>query len=378
MIPTTLLTLGLGLASAGPVVAPAPVPAPVGPAAAAMPWAASPILPPALALPLPWPALLFEGGRFAEPEAPRAPVPAVGAERPAASGAADAYRRLLDRFGPRVEGLSPESRQALWDEAFAHPVAGLDDPAKLQRYDPTGIIGFCFGRAMAVHLLARRLGLAESSIAKLFVVGDLRSGPDPEWRFHVATLVRGADGRWYAIDPILGEPVEAREWVARVRGIWDREGKAKFYRVPAAAVLPDITTVPETPEKESGERLIELRFEPAGRAGFEPRPELGASTYELSAAETDRHFKSALSPAAAFDFSGIAINGEPIGYNGYFEALLASLESETTKPEEPRRALSPQAAAPGPLAKARGGRGRSVAAEGAPLGLRIGRLSRPR
>lgn len=264
-----------------------------------------------------------------------------GQDVPRGPSAEELYRSINEGYPQSRTGLEPGERAELWNAAFSHEVAGLDDPRKLEKYDPDGIIGFCFGRAMAVELMARKMGLARESIRKLFILGDLRSGPDPEWRFHVATLIRGSDGGWHAVDPILDGPMPVQDWISTVRGVWDKAGAANLYLAPAGAVIPDIHTVPEDISKESGQRLIELSFNPAGRPGFEAVAELGPRAYSLGDAALQEHFISAGAAAVpSFDFEGITINGGRISYNGYFEALLNSLAAGVpTRLQSPRRAL---------------------------------------
>ncbi|MBI5240264.1 MAG: hypothetical protein HY926_07305 [Elusimicrobia bacterium] len=279
-----------------------------------------------------------------------AAAPAPAAETPAPADPKAVYDRIAGSPA-RLKALDARRRQELWDAAFRHPVAGLDDERKLAKYDPQGFIGFCFGRAMAAHLLARQMGLAESSVRKLFAVGDLREGEEPQWRFHVAALVRGDDGAWYAIDPIMEGPMTAVAWLSEVRRAWDKTGKARFYLTEASAVLPDVTTVPE-PGQETGERLIELSFDPAGKEGFSPAAGLGAGVFSVSPSASARYLKTA---PEAFDFDGIAINGQRISYNGYFFDLLRALAAPI------QRSLEPFFQKPaGPKAR--------------PLGLDLGRL----
>lgn len=263
-------------------------------------------------------------------------APAPAAEAPAPADPKALYERLV-RAPARLSGLTAAQRQELWEAVLRHPVAGLDDERKIERYDPQGFIGFCFGRAMAAHLLARGMGLAEGSVRQLFTVGDLREGEEPQWRFHVAALVKGEDGQWYAIDPIMEGPMAASAWVAAVRGTWDKAGKARFYLTPAATVIPDVTAVPDQ-GKETGERLIELSFDPAGKDGFSADPGLGAGVFRVSRAAVAAHFKT----ADVFDFDGIAVNGERVSYNGYFADLLSALVSPAPrsffqKPAGPRK-----------------------------------------
>lgn len=263
--------------------------------------------------------------------------------------------RIYDRFSRgapvTTEGLSAAQREALWSAARSHPVAGLDALAK---YDPTGIIGFCFGRSTAVHLFARAMGLGNAGIRKLFVVGDLRSGETPEWRFHVAALVKGEDAKWYAIDPIFPGPMEASEWNAQVREIWDKSEKAQFYLTDADAVIPQLERVPP-PEQETGERIIELSFDPSRREGFSRVDGFGERVYVLSGAQERRHFVE----AGRFDFRRVAINDAVYDYNGYFADLLQSM-------------LNPQADAStsGPKRRSSGPEG-AFDIRRAPLGLRL-------
>lgn len=234
------------------------------------------------------------------------------------------YRRAheaADRVRPQLHGFDATRRARLFEHTVDHPVASLD---RLPHYDPDGLIGFCFGRAMAAHLGARMMGLAEAGVRKLFIVGDLRQyGADrTEWRFHVTTLVRGDDRDWYAIDPIVGRVMTAKRWIQFVQRTWDLRRKAKLYVTRAAAVLPDVRVTP-APEAETGARIIELAFDPRGRAGFTPRPELSPAAYELADAQVEAFFLDADEPTGRFDFVDITINGMTIAYRDYFRELLS-------------------------------------------------------
>lgn len=242
--------------------------------------------------------------------------------------AASLYRRLTHNSPESSQVLNIDQLHGLWRQALHHKVAGLDDPAKLDRYDPTGVIGFCFGRALAVHLMARRLGLAEGSIAKLFIVGDLRSAEDPEWRFHVTTLARGPQDRWYAVDPILEGPLPVEDWISSVQRTWDKGKKARLYLTPASAVIPDLRSVPNLAQ-EKGEHLIELSFDPARHPDLARSTSLGPPIYAVSPEAARRYFSSADS-RPSFDFDGIAINGSPIGFNNYFTDLMREIDTPET------------------------------------------------
>jgi hypothetical protein len=235
------------------------------------------------------------------------------------------YERVLAKAGavrPQLQGLDAAQRERLYTLVLDHPVARLD---RLPHYDPDGLIGFCFGRAMTAHLTARTMGLAESSIRKLFIVGDLRQyGADKtEWRFHVTTLVRGTDRAWHAIDPILGRAMPATEWIRTVQRTWDHRKQARLYVTRASAVLPDVRETP-APEAETGARLIELKFDPRGRAGFTPRPDLSPATWEMDVAATEALFLDA-AERDRFNLVDITINGMTIGYRDYFADLLGRI-----------------------------------------------------
>lgn len=234
------------------------------------------------------------------------------------------YAEIEKKSPCTLQGLDARGRNYLFRAIRYNRVARLES---LPRYDPDGELGFCFGRAMGTHLIARHMGLAPDAIGKMFIIGDLKSGDVTEWRFHVTTVVTGEDGVLYAIDPIMSGPLSAREWIERVREIWDRKGEAKVYLTPASAILPDVRVFPD-PKNEKGENIIELSFDPTGKPGFSKVPSLGSRTYRLSASATIRYFIDAKEePKDRFDFSGISINGKRYDYNNYFLDLLADIRS---------------------------------------------------
>jgi hypothetical protein len=226
------------------------------------------------------------------------------------------------------KSLSKIERQKVFTAAVNHKVASMD---MLWKYDPTGEIGFCFGRAMAVHLIARRQGLAESSIRKLFIIGDLRSGEAPEWRFHVTTLVKGNEGNWYAIDPLMtpplaaGTPLSVQGWIEIVQATWDRQHRARFYQVSARSVMPDVREMPDV-GNEKGRFIIELKFNPQFKSGFTEADFSGHLYYNLSeTAETDYFMQVKESHADSFPFEALQINQLHFPFRNYFFDLLGSL-----------------------------------------------------
>src|SRR5438128_1426530 len=80
----------------------------------------------------------------------------------------DAFSKVVTGSPSTKEGLTAMDRKALFTQAVNNPVANVE---MLFKYDPKGIVGFCFGRAMTVHLIARRMGLKDSSLRKLFIIG---------------------------------------------------------------------------------------------------------------------------------------------------------------------------------------------------------------
>jgi hypothetical protein len=93
---------------------------------------------------------------------------------------------------------------------------GAADLYKLPNYDPKGNMGFCFGRAVAAHIEALRSGIDRAQVRKVWAVGDFKSG-NVNWRYHVATVVRDASGKWIAVDPIFGGPLPLGAWYLRMK-----------------------------------------------------------------------------------------------------------------------------------------------------------------
>jgi len=280
-----------------------------------------------------------------------------------------------------LAALPGDQLAVLYQTTLVNPVSHF---SQLTKYDPTGIVGFCFGRAMTAHLTARKeFHVKPTAIYKLFVIGDLRSvAAKPEWRFHVTTILPvGTGGRtkWMAIDPIMRQPLSVAEWMTKVRRGWDSwhgtaGGKARFFLVSNEAILPDIRILPEP---ETGERIIELNFVPetAGiRSSEEWATTLGTNDtiYALSETEMNRFFLVAdsKSPKTMFSFSGIKINDQYIPYNNYFADLLATFTVKRVAPSQPLMSFGDvmmTAPAPDPAAE-------SLDSSPAPMGFDLSRL----
>lgn len=133
----------------------------------------------------------------------------------------------------RQSSFSDAQVKELYHRASTDPVA---DYAKVGKYDPTGGIGFCFGRAMNAHLYALRMGLAKESIRKIWAVGTMKY-KRIYWRYHVTTIVRRSDGTWMAIDPEYEKPIDIRQWYKEVKAM-DVDDKLQFFTSEARRFGP--------------------------------------------------------------------------------------------------------------------------------------------
>lgn len=116
----------------------------------------------------------------------------------------------LERDKKNAKFLSPLVRKDILNVASDNPVIGSLSP---KEYDPTGAIGFCFGRAMFMHLELTLRGFDRDSIKKVIVLGRLASGG---WGWHIATLAqsrtRNGKRAWMVLDPIHPGAWTIQEW----------------------------------------------------------------------------------------------------------------------------------------------------------------------
>ena len=241
----------------------------------------------------------------------------------------NAYFRIIKTSVVRKNSMKPEEREKLYRFLSENEVACI---GALTKYDPMKIIGFCFGRAMAVHLKALQMGLNPESIKKIFIIGDLKSNGMTQYRFHVATTIKGNDGDWYAFDTTKDIGLKtAGEWVSECRRLWDPECKAKIYLTPVCAVIPDVRIFPEINE-EKGEYISELAFNPSGQPDFTKSSFSGIELYELKDKALRKYFLCVDSPECGrFNFVQIEINSEVYYFNDYFRDLLRSMERDSKK-----------------------------------------------
>lgn len=140
----------------------------------------------------------------------------------------------INNFHPpsrtRREGVTYQQAQYLIDKIAANRVTSFEFSDK---YDATGEIGFCFGRALYVHLELLRHGVSKNAIKKAFLVGEMRS-EGVDWRFHVTTVVKATDENgWYALDAIIGAPVFLEDWYSAFKSTALNENLRLFITEPS-------------------------------------------------------------------------------------------------------------------------------------------------
>ncbi|OFZ78945.1 MAG: hypothetical protein A3K03_06435 [Bdellovibrionales bacterium RIFOXYD1_FULL_44_7] len=140
---------------------------------------------------------------------------------------------ILANCSDRVVNLEEKYAAQILQGVTHHPVAGL---YHLDKYDPTGSMGFCFGRAMTAHLESLYRGICQTSIMKMWALGDLRTG-DHKWRYHVTTIVKGPGKTWWAIDPIMYRVLTVEEWYKEMKA-FDYDGMMKIYITAAKKFGP--------------------------------------------------------------------------------------------------------------------------------------------
>lgn len=184
---------------------------------------------------------------------------AWAAERKMMTGATPKALREAENgfFHARVQALNETTFQTLEHAAQSHrsskkdyralaetilakvaknPVANLESA---QAYDQGGQVGYCFGRALLVHLFLLQAGVPQDDIVKVFNLGELMVQKQL-WRFHVAVMVRDSQHGFLVIDPLQDKPLPYREWVA-INAAYDIKGRfsrARFYAADPRKFLP--------------------------------------------------------------------------------------------------------------------------------------------
>lgn len=107
----------------------------------------------------------------------------------------------------RREFLTREEMIAIHQEIYQNEVASSGDAYS----QPNVSIGYCFGRATFYHITLLKNKVDKSAIRKAFVVGPM-DAYGLMWQFHVSTIVRGEDMKWYTIDSNYSKPMELSKW----------------------------------------------------------------------------------------------------------------------------------------------------------------------
>lgn len=230
------------------------------------------------------------------------------------------YLKISGSSKIKCDALTAPDRKAIFDFLSNDSVTAF---SSIKKYDPLGMIGFCFGRAMAAHLKALQMGLDPKSIVKVFIIGDLKYNGVTEYRFHVATVLKGDDDKWYAFDTTRGMKLQTfSQWIEECRRIWDKEQKARIYLVPPCAVIPDVRIFPDI-EKEKGEYIIEISFNPAENKGFVKSEFMGVELFSPDEKALKEYFLCAdAHKGKSFDFREIKINNDVYFFNNYFLDLM--------------------------------------------------------
>ncbi len=126
--------------------------------------------------------------------------------------------------------LSPRVARDVLSTLRMHPVVSL---YQYEKYDPKNQgIGFCFGRAMFVHLELAMRNLDRDSIKKAFVVGHMSTGDGNSWGWHVTTIAQSKDENgdeiWLALDPVTGLKT-LKEWYKEMYNHFSTDQKLKIY-----------------------------------------------------------------------------------------------------------------------------------------------------
>lgn len=126
--------------------------------------------------------------------------------------------QALDQYTPwpsgtRAQGISWKQAQKMVSLVGDHSVLGTRSEDMYLR--PGEQMGYCFGRAMYLHLLALKLGVQKDSIKKIWAVGPMSSGVNGVlWGYHVGLLVYSHEG-WLVLDANQLQVVKIENWVQK-------------------------------------------------------------------------------------------------------------------------------------------------------------------
>mgnify|MGYP001552327170 CR=1 FL=1 len=136
--------------------------------------------------------------------------------------------------------ISDHSRVAasVWEKVRENPVARLDN---VRSYPQGNQVGYCFGRAMLVHLRLLQAGVPQKDIAKIFTLGDLLVGQEL-WRFHVAVMVRDPRFGFVVVDPLQNKVLAIGKWldVNRDYGVKRPYSRVRFFVTDPRKFVPGL------------------------------------------------------------------------------------------------------------------------------------------
>lgn len=138
---------------------------------------------------------------------------------------------LLMRATPTAIGYSKNEAKMIYKMLVTQPQV-----KNHAHYDPEFTIGFCFGRAMIVHGIARNAYVKAGDqtvskknvpVRKIWVTGAMG-----QWKHHVATMVAASEANvgFWVIDNYVGSVMSAKSWMARLTS-----------EFPAANVMFNVT-----------------------------------------------------------------------------------------------------------------------------------------
>lgn len=113
----------------------------------------------------------------------------------------------------RSQAISIDLAYDILDVVNRHPVVGR---GARERYKRDGVeIGYCFGRAMYIHLLLLKMGVQKESIRKIWAIGPTRtSDPKVNWGHHVSIVVYTKEKGWVTLDTNEIKPLTVQSWAS--------------------------------------------------------------------------------------------------------------------------------------------------------------------
>jgi hypothetical protein len=127
-----------------------------------------------------------------------------------------------------ISGIDGKQADQLIRSMTEHPTHGT---SKASRFDPKGVFGFCFGRALIIHHQALIRNVNPHDIKKIWAIGPMEGG---KWGWHVSTLIKKSGERnWWACDPIFDIAVGADAWMRKLSR-WSDDGRLMFFVTKAS------------------------------------------------------------------------------------------------------------------------------------------------